>query len=294
MKIAGLILDGFRKSIRSLKIIILLWVISLTGSVLVVAPLQRNIARVLDGTIAYELFYEGFNIDVFADIMHAILPALASFSISFFLVTAILFLANTFITSGIFRVLAGSWKKPYKRNMFLKGADRGFGGFLFVALVTGILFFLLCLLICIIPVTIVVAAGGDETTVITVAIIGVLLIFVLSPVLLLMADYARALITSDKWLSPFRAMLGGFKLTVKWFRRGWIIMMLILATSLLVSYLAVNVVLYSKAESGGSLFLLLIISQLFIFIKIWLKVIRYGTVTAMFESGKKSAKNKGS
>ncbi|MBM3421168.1 MAG: hypothetical protein FJY11_08540 [Bacteroidetes bacterium] len=287
MSLLSLYRAGFRKSVRSFRPIVLLWIISLAGSLLVVAPLERNIGSILDGTLASELLYDGFDIDVFADIMHAIMPALAAFSITFLLVTAILFLANTFITAGLYRILAGNWKKPYRRRIFLRGADRGFGGFLFVALATGALIVITVLLIVIVPAVILTAAGATFQVIRYTGLATGFLVILALPVFLLTADYARAMLTADKYLSPFRAMTGAARSIMKRkFFRLWIAMMLIILFSALAGFAGMKLVVYSKASAGAGLFVLLIVSQLFVFLKSWIRVFRYGTVTAIFESVK--------
>jgi len=261
----------------------LLWIISLAGSLLIVAPLERNLGRLLDGSMASELLYDGFDIDVFADIMYAVMPAIASFSISFFLVTLLVFLANTFVTAGLFRILAGSWKKPYKWKTFFLGADRGFLGFLFIAIIAGVSIILLLLILAGIPLAIAFAAGAGYTLVVIIGSVAAFLLILALPVVLLTADYARVMLTADKYLGPWKAIVRGFKKVGKRLWKAWVAMIIILIVSALVGFIAWKFTLPSQAVTGGGLFLLLIISQLFIFLKVWIKVIRYGTVTAMEE-----------
>jgi hypothetical protein len=288
MSIFAVYYNGFRKSVRSIRTIVLLWIVSLAGSLLVVAPLERNIERLLDGSIGPELLYDGFDIDIFADIMHAITPALASFSITFFLVSAIIFLVNTFLTAGLFRVIAGSWKKPYKSSTFLKGADRGFGGFLFVAIAAAVMIFIMFIIVFLLPLVIAVVAGAGYTFLMLAGTLLAVLLFMLIPVVLLTADWARVFLTADKHLGPYRALIDGFGSLRRRFLRNWLMMFIILAISILVGVFSMRIVTYSKLSSGAGLILLLLVSQLFVFLKIWIKVIRYGSVTAMAESDKKS------
>ena len=285
MKIVPVYSEGSLKSIRVLKTVVLLWVISLVGSILVVAPLERNIGLILDGSLAAELLYDGDDAVAYADILHAILPALSSFSISFFLVGAIIFLLNTFITSGLFRVLAGKWKKRYKTGIFLKGADRGFPSFLFVSVATGLIMSLLITFLLLAPLVFAFVNGAGSRTLDLILYCGLLLLFMITPVVLLTADYARVIITSDKWMRPFTAMVDGFRLVRTDFMKKWLIMAVWVAVYVVISYITMKIAPYSKASTGAVL-MLLIISQLFVFLNTWLKVIRYGTITALWENSK--------
>jgi hypothetical protein len=283
MKFLSIYSDGFRKSVRSLRSIVLLWIISLAGSLLIVAPLERNIGRLLDGSMASELLYDGFNIDVFADIMYAVMPAMASFSISFILVTLLVFLANTFVTAGLFRVLAGSWKKPYKWKTFFLGADRGFLGFLFIAIIAGVSILLLLLIFAVAPLAIAFAAGAGYTLVVIIGSVAAFILILALPLVLLTADYARAMLTADKYLGSWKAIVKGFRKVRKRLWKAWVTMIIILIVSALVGFIAWKFTINNKAATGGGLLLLLIVSQLFVFLKVWIKVFRYGTVTAMKE-----------
>lgn len=283
MKFLSVFIDGYRKSIRSMRSIVLLWIISFSGSLLIVTPLERNIGLLLDGSLASELLYDEFDIDVIADIMYSVIPALTSFSISFLLVTIIMFLANTFITAGLFRILAGSWKKPYKWKTFMLGADRAFAGFLFIAIAAGVSIALLLMIFAGVPLGIAFAAGASYSTIVAILSVSVLLIVLTLPVILLTADYARAMLTADKYLTPWKALTGGFRKVRKRLRLAWVAMIIILLVSALVSFVAWKLTVHSKAATGGGLLLLLLASQLFVFLKAWIKVFRYGTVTAMKE-----------
>jgi len=285
MKIVSVYTGGFLKSMRVMKTIVLLWVISLVGSILVVAPLERNIGLILDGSLAAELLYDGDDAVAYADILHAILPALSSFSISFFLVGAIVFLLNTFITSGLFRVLAGNWKKRYKPATFLKGADRGFPSFLFVSVATALIMSLLIIFLLLVPLVFAFVNGVGSRTPGLILYGGLLLLSLITPVVLLTADYARVIITSDKWIRPFAAMVDGFRLVRRDFTKKWLVMAAWLAVYVISTYITMKIAPYSRTSTGVIL-LLLIFSQMFVFLSTWLKVIRYGTVTAMWENSK--------
>lgn len=287
MSIIALYRNGFRKSVRSFRPIVLLWIVSLAGSLLVVAPLESNIGKLLDGTLVSELLYDGFNIDVFADIMNAVLPALASFSVTFFLVAAIMFLANTFITAGLYRTLAGNWKKPFKRRVFLRGADRGFGSFLFIALAAGLVIFILALILVVIPLAILAAIGVSWPAMLYTGYAAGFIVILCIPAVLLVADYARAMITADKYLSPFRAITGASRSVARRrFMKAWTAVMIIIVLSVVVGYVSTRLIVYSNVTGRLGIFLLLIVSQLFVFLKTWLKVFRYGTVVALFETSK--------
>jgi hypothetical protein len=285
MKILAAYSEGFSKSRRLPKIIVLLWAISLVGSLFVVAPLERNIGAVLDGYLVSELLYEGEDAVAYADILRAVLPTLSLFSFSFLLVGAIVFLLNTFITAGLYRVLAGNWKKRYKTGTLLKGADRGFPSFLFISVVAGIVISLLIVILLLLPQLVVWLTGTGGRLPDFIFYSGLLILFLTAPIVMLTADYARVIITSDKWAGPYRAMVDGFRLVRSDLMKNWLIMAVFLAVSIILFYVAMRIAPDSNALSGIGIMILLILSQLLTLLNIWLKVVRYGTITALYENG---------
>lgn len=286
MKILTAFSEGLSKSMRLPKIIVLLWVISLVGSLFVLAPLERNIGEILDGYLVSELLYDGEDAVAYKDILHAILPTLSLFSFSFFLVGAIVFLLKTFITAGLFRVLMGNWLKRYKTGTLLKGADRGFPSFLFVSVATGLILFLLIIILLLIPMLVAYINGAGSRLLDLILYCGLLLLFLTAPVVLLIADYARVIITADKLIGPYRALVDGFRLVRSDLMKNWLIMAVFLAVSLIFIYIAMKISPYSQASSGIRIIVLLFLSQLFTFLNIWIKIVRYGTITALYENSK--------
>ncbi|MDX9929867.1 MAG: hypothetical protein RBS37_08485 [Bacteroidales bacterium] len=274
---------GFGKSLRTVRVIILMWTVSLAGHILVFIPLMRNLEMILDGSIIPELFYDGFYLEIFNDVMRAVMPAFTTFSIAFFLITIIIFLLNTFLTAGLFRLLAGDWRKPYGRRAFLLGADRGFGGFLFIAIVAGSILFLLFAILVPVPMAFTLFSMAGNREIMIVGMAGGTLFLIISPFVLLVADYARVLLTADKWLTPFRAMVEGFQCLRGRMLKGWLVMAVLLALSMAMGWSAFRLAASGRSQTGFLWFLLPVLSQALFFIGIWVKVIRYGTVTAFHE-----------
>jgi hypothetical protein len=104
--------------------------------------------------------------------------------------------------------------------------------------------------------------------------------------MLLVTDYARAWQVSVDNLSCFRAVGIGFRET---FTRFWsslpLMLILLVIQILFILFVCVVVTMWIPA-TGGGVVLLFLVSQFLFIIKIYLKMWRYGSVTALMESRK--------
>jgi len=281
MKLFSLYRNGFTKSVRAFSTIVILWGVTLVGTIIVVSPLQRGIVGTLGNSMITEMMFAESGFDLITDIIDPIKSAVLSFSSSLFVVGLLVFLAGIFVTAGIFRVLF-SHRRPFRKALFFKGADRGFVGYLVIALISGVASGLLFLILVLLPFIIAFTTGAGEPGLVTTAAIGLTLFAILMPLILLIADFARVNLVADKWEGPLGAIKNGLKLTFKNLIPLWFTMFIVIVLSGLLSFFVSRVVTIST--SGSSILVLLLLSQILLFIKIWIKVLRYGIMTAAYES----------
>ena len=103
------------------------------------------------------------------------------------------------------------------------------------------------------------------------------------PFILLVADFARVNLVADKWESPVGSIKNGIRLLTGRLLPLWLTMFVIIVVTATFSFLITRIVFNSEADSRLSILMLMILSQVLLFIKVWLKVIRYGIMTAIYE-----------
>jgi len=111
-----------------------------------------------------------------------------------------------------------------------------------------------------------------------------LLVVLIIPVFVLMADYARAWQVSDVKKAGFRSISKGFSLTFSNFFFSYFFMVILLAVQILFGLLFFKILSGSHPVTGGGVFLLFIISQVLFIFKILLKTWRYGSISSLVES----------
>lgn len=103
------------------------------------------------------------------------------------------------------------------------------------------------------------------------------------PVFFLVADYARAWKSANENGSGFKALGEGFSCTFKKFWSSYLMMVLLILTQAALGCVIILILPGWKPVTGGGVFLLLIVSQLLLYIRLYLKTWRYASVTSMME-----------
>ena len=114
-----------------------------------------------------------------------------------------------------------------------------------------------------------------------------LLLALLTPVFLLLADYSRAWKAGSDNVSAFEAIGYGLSTTFGKFGRSYLLMVLLILVQILLLYAVVMIMPAWRPATGGAVFLMLVVSQLLVILRLFLKAWRYASVTAMMESFQK-------
>jgi hypothetical protein len=271
------------RTLKSLQGVVIIWFISLLLVSMIVLPLKGTLISGLGTSMITEKLSDGLNIDVFADLGSTLKNLSFSFSRGVCILILTGFILNTFLTGGLFDSLKGSSGK-FSAGEFFRASAKNFWSFLIISLVLCFIVLFLAVLIIAVPVDIVnQAAPTSDGVVLTTGIVAIPVFLLASAIILLIADYARAWQVSEERNSGFRALRFGFKQTFRRFLSSYPIMIIVLGVQVLYGWLVLTILPGLKPVTGGGVFLLFLLSQFLFFIKILLKVWRYGTVTSLME-----------
>lgn len=284
MKIISSLKSGLKRAFRVRKAVLLTWLSFFLLSILIVYPLRASLGSAFGSSLITERLADGFDIEVFSDLGNSgkiLVSFLANGVILTFLVA---FILNAFLTGGLFGMLGKPTDKFSAKEFFRSAAGNflPFLGITFVITVIAAFIFMIMLFV-------IIGISGmsdnfDGGPKPFIPITFTALLFLVIPVILLVADYSRAWRASRDKGSCFAALGYGLRRTFKKFRSSYLLMVsLILVQMLLLLVVFLMLPAWRPATDGG-VFLMLMVSQLLLILRLFLKTWRYGSVTSMMES----------
>ncbi len=285
MKILSHLKIGALSSVKSWKGIIFIWFLIFVMIGILAASAKSGMKSMIGSSMITELLKDTLNVDVLADLNEKISVLLASLTKGFILLIMFSFLANAFFSGGLFNILSRKCKRK-SLSCFLSGGASNFWSVLVINLIVSLIFIAVISIIGIIPAFIVSksGSGNPEPGAMSRSIrISMIIMALLIPVLLLVADYARAWLTVNDSKKPFKAIGTGFAMTFRKFASSYPAMIILILIQSAFGWLVISKLIGSKPSTGGGVFLLFLISQVLFIIRLFLRAWRYGTVISMME-----------
>ena len=284
MKIFIHLKSGAIRSLKAWKGVLVIWLLILFLISLLALPVKSGFKSMLGSSMVTELFNETINIDVITDLSTGIGAILPVLTVGFFLVLFFGFVLNVFVTGGLFSILDGK-NESKTMSRFFAGAASNFWSFMVIILTTIAILMVSASVIGGIPMLIV--SGGESgpepgATGKAVWIVLIILALIL-PVILLVADYARAWQVNHAEKKPFSAIGFGFSKTFSTFFISYPMMLILVAIQTGTGALVASNLLEAKPDTGGKVFLFFLLSQILFIVKILMRAWRYGSVTSAME-----------
>jgi hypothetical protein len=246
-------------------------------------PLRRSLGSAFGQSMITEKLANGFDIEVFADLGSTLRSLLSFFTAGFFFVYLVGFVLNAFLTAGLF----GSVRKgggKFSSQEFFRTGSKNFWSFLMILLIlTLIINFFSGILV---GVPIMIAKSSDsisEKSQYIIVITSIVVLLLCSPVFLLIADFTRAWKAAHENESLFKAIGAGFSLTFSKFWSSYFMMFLLIMGQIALGLVIILILPTWKPVTGGGVFLLLIVSQLMLYVRLLFKTWRYASVTSLME-----------
>jgi len=284
MKILLHLLSGLVRSIRCWKWIFVIWIWNLLLVTLLTFPLKSAVNISLGSSMIRERLTEGYFLDVLSNSGFDLKTILSFFFSGLFLVLFAGVILNIFFAGGLFNTLREDGMRR-KAADFLGSAGANFWSFLIISVIVFFILFFLSGIIIGIPSLIALSSKSDFVFTMT-AKISAILLLVLWPLVILIADYSRIWQVSSGEKNGLRAIVKGFSLLFKNLLRSYLSVVPVLAIQLLFTLIAIRLILYARPAGSGGIFLLYILGQAFAIIKIFLRSWRYGTVTDLYEASR--------
>jgi hypothetical protein len=286
MKIFKSLSSGALRSVRSWKGILIIWFFSLMLISLFVIPMKGAVKAGFGDSTITERLLNGLDIEVISDLGPYLASLGAYFISGFFFVVFLGILMNTFFAGGLFNSLKGS-SGTFSVPDFFRAGAKYFWYFLglYFMIILMIVFF--AFLIVGLPVGLTVQGDtGPGPVTYIVGVISVLILSLAELIFLLVADYARIWLVSANKPAFFKALGFGFSETFNHFGSSYPTMLILTVIQVLFGLMTIMIIRSCTPDTGGGVFLLFIVSQILVILKMLLKAWRYGSVTSLMETNK--------
>jgi hypothetical protein len=283
MKIFNSLKTGFSRSVKSWKGIAIIWIYSLLLVSLVAMPMKNSLKAAFGNSMIADRLASGINTEVYADMEAGFRSLISYFSGGLIMIMLVGFLINAFLSGGLFNNLKGT-SAPFSYYDFFRSSVKNFWSFTVITIIISFLIILLAILVIVIPVSIVSQASpSSEGAAFKTFICMTSIFFLILPLLLLVADYARAWQVSQDKNACFKAIGFGFRQIFSTFISSYPMMFFLLIVQFLYGWLVLRLLGGIRPFAETGIVLLFIISQILFFIRIFLKIWRYGSVSGMME-----------
>jgi hypothetical protein len=283
MKIVTSMNSGFRRSLKSWKGILIIWLFSLLLVSLIAIPMKGALKSGLGNSMITEKLAGGINAEVFADLGANFRSLGSYFWNGILMIILVGFLVNAFLAGGIFGSLREG-SGGFSSGNFFRNSAKNFWPFVVILFIIRMIVLIIAILIVIIPIAVVAQndAVPEGSVFKTAIIMGSVFLLILS-FFILVADYARAWQVSRDKSAGFMAIGFGLRQTFRTFASSYILMVTLLIIQILWGLLVLALLSGFRPVTESGIILLFIFSQSLFIIKIFLKVFRYGSVTTMME-----------
>jgi hypothetical protein len=283
MNIYLAIKSGFVRTVAAWKAVIIYWLVSLFLSWMIMVPLKAGFKTAIGTSMITEKLTKGINIDVVGDLGRNFKSMISSLSSGIIMLLLTAILINIFLSGGVFNSLKQNAGK-FSPSEFFRGSAINFWPF---SMVLGLIYLIMLFLIIgviVVPVSVVNSMeNAPEGIVFKTLWISAALFLVSGSILLLVADYARAWQVLKYRNMAFRAFGFGFSQTFRIFLASFPLMILVLLLQGFTIWIIYKLVSAFTPSNGGGVFLLFILSQLSLITRIFIRILRYASVTSLME-----------
>lgn len=283
MKIFDSLATGFLRALKAWKGVLIITISLLIAALLIINPVKRALNLAFGSSIALNEFLQNSSFDILVDLSNNITGLHSIFASGILLLIPAGILFYTFFSGGLFSYLRKDQGR-FSVAMFFKESAQYFWPFLGITLLISLMGLFVSLFLTGIIYGISSVAESDSVTLQTILnAVSVLVMVVVMSVIFLIADYSRAHCVSDNKPPLFKSIGYGFKSTFGKFFPSFLMMVILIIVQVFFVWLITLLIMSWNPRSGIILFIMFVLSQVLVFVRMLLRSWRYGSVTSLME-----------
>ncbi len=274
MKIFNSYFSGLKSASRLKKMITLIYGITILLSLALATPFHATLSSQAGNTMALHSLLKHFDYTTYTDFMRVYGKAITPFLGSAFWLSAFYLLFTIFFAGGVLNILNGEEQKFTIKN-FLDGCGKFFFRFFRLAIYI-ILILILITAIVFMPVGMIVASAyqtvQSEATLFYIILTGSIIYAFFFILVLMISDYAKIILFKEDSKKSFRSVWSSTKFVFKHFFGTYFLYLLLLTAPIL--FLIIYFLLDNSIGmvSGFTIFIMFLIQQVFIWLRIFVKI----------------------
>lgn len=275
--------SGFYRSLKVWKAVFIIWLFSFIIVSIYVLQAKNTVFAGFGKSMITSELHDYFKPAVFYELgtglRHSIISGLKGFPLLFL----VFFASNAFFTSGLFCNIRKKTEVFSISEFFRSGAEKFWSYFGITFIISILLIILLVIYVLLTSMAASFADISSEKTGFILIMSSLALFLLLMPIIILAADYSRAWQAATSKKTPFRAVSFGFRTVFGKFWSSYFIMMVLLLVQIIFTVAVIYIIIHFRPSSGAGVFLLFIIAQCLVYIRLFIKTWRYAGITALME-----------
>ena len=273
---------GFRASIKLPRPVFLIYLINFILAIMVAMPLFNVMDEYMGNRLIANQLLKSFNATVFVDFIMEAGGIIQVFLSQIKWILIIYWVVSIFLAGGIIRTLNQS---KFSMSSFFLGAGYNFFRYLGISLIMLILQIVVILIIYVPTLILLFSISdtvGSERTLYAIFLIAMFVHILIMLFLVMVSDYAKYYSALYDTGNIFKSVTGGFSYAFNNFIRTFVlyILLVILPFAIVIGYFKIETSISSHIALA--VFLMFIVQQVFILLRIWFRIWIYSSTLKMF------------
>lgn len=289
MKILKAYSSGFKAALNTKKLSATIYIITIMMALILAIPFGSTIEKEAGNSMAFTNLLKDFDYTVYKDFMDQSAKAIQPYIQAAIWMGVFYLIFTIFFEGGILTVLRRKEDK-FSLRFFWEASAKYFSRFFRLA-IYAMLFQLAAAVVVLGVLSKILSSASDtvqsEASLIYIGLIGIIIYILIFIFLLVVTDYAKVMLVENEEYRPFRTILRSFGFVFRHFLTAYFLYLFLLVVPILLFIIYFRVEDGIGMSSGGKIFIIFIIQQVFVWARIFIKIWTLGSELNLYRKFEK-------